>query len=79
MAGTAAEHVLDTQEVPRFSGRFAHLTEAPPHPPDVPDELAAALLTALAKEAADRPPTATALARMLHVARTPSHTRPTGG
>jgi len=28
VAGTAAEHVLDTQEVPRFSGRFAHLTEA---------------------------------------------------
>src|SRR5207237_960195 len=28
VAGTAAEAVLDTQEVPRFSGRFAHLTEA---------------------------------------------------
>jgi transcription-repair coupling factor (superfamily II helicase) len=28
VAGTAAEHVLDTQEVPRFGGRFAVLTEA---------------------------------------------------
>src|SRR5207302_145846 len=28
VAGTAAEHVLDTQEVPRFSGRFADLTAA---------------------------------------------------
>jgi len=27
VTGTAAEHVLDTQEVPRFGGRFAHLTE----------------------------------------------------
>jgi transcription-repair coupling factor (superfamily II helicase) len=28
VAGTAAEHVLDTQEVPRFTGHFAQLTEA---------------------------------------------------
>jgi transcription-repair coupling factor (superfamily II helicase) len=28
VAGTAAEHVLDTQEVPRFNGHFASLTEA---------------------------------------------------
>jgi len=28
VAGTAAEHVLDTQEVPRFTGHFASLTEA---------------------------------------------------
>ena len=28
VAGTGAEHVLDTQEVPRFTGHFAQLTEA---------------------------------------------------
>jgi transcription-repair coupling factor (superfamily II helicase) len=28
VAGTAVEHVLDTQEVPRFTGHFASLTEA---------------------------------------------------
>jgi transcription-repair coupling factor (superfamily II helicase) len=28
VAGTAAEHVLDTQEVPRFTGHFVQLTEA---------------------------------------------------
>jgi transcription-repair coupling factor (superfamily II helicase) len=28
VAGTAAEHVLDTQEVPRFTGHFGQLTEA---------------------------------------------------
>src|SRR5918996_959861 len=28
VAGTAAEHVLDTQDVPRFTGHFAALTEA---------------------------------------------------
>jgi serine/threonine protein kinase len=51
---------------------FAHLTERPPDPPGVPPEIAAALLTSLEKEPADRPTTATAVARMLHVARTAS-------
>jgi serine/threonine protein kinase len=65
--------------VPPFRARhpaelaFAHLTETPAAPPNVPDEVADALLTALEKEPAARPTTATALARLLHVARTPSH------
>ena len=52
---------------------FAHLTETPPDPrerrPDLPAELARALLVALEKDPAARPTTATALARMLHVGR----------
>jgi serine/threonine-protein kinase len=54
---------------------YAHLVEAPPDPrelrPDLDAEAALALLTALEKDASDRPPTATALARMLAVSRTP--------
>lgn len=54
---------------------YAHLVEAPPDPrelrPDLDAEAALALLTALEKDASDRPPTATALARMVAVARTP--------
>jgi eukaryotic-like serine/threonine-protein kinase len=53
---------------------FAHLTEPPPDPrderPELPVEVALALLTVLEKEPAARPTTATALARMLHVSRT---------
>lgn len=52
---------------------FAHLTETPPDPrerrPELPAALAHAVLTALEKDPAARPTTATALARMLHVAR----------
>ena len=65
---------------PPFDGRdaaelgFAHLVEPPPDPrerrPELPADLALALLTALEKEPAERPTTATALARMLHLART---------
>jgi serine/threonine protein kinase len=64
---------------PPFEGRaltelgFAHLVEAPVDPcelrPDLPPDVGAAILTALAKDPADRPTSATALARMLHVAR----------
>jgi serine/threonine-protein kinase len=54
---------------------YAHLVEAPPDPrelrPDLDTEAALALLTALEKEPSDRPSTATALARMLAVARMP--------
>jgi serine/threonine protein kinase len=67
---------------PPFSGRglaeigFAHLVEPPPDPhalrPELPPEAGAAVLTALAKDPAERPPTGTALARLLHVARTSS-------
>jgi len=53
---------------------FAHLTETPPDPrarrPDLPAELARALLVALEKDPAARPTTGTALARLLHVGRT---------
>ena len=53
---------------------FAHLTEPPPDPrgerPELSEELSLALLNPLEKEPADRPTSATALARMLHVART---------
>jgi len=65
---------------PPFEGRgpaeicFAHLVEAPADPsdlrPDLPPDVGAALLCGLAKEPSARPPSATALARMLHVART---------
>jgi len=52
---------------------FAHLAEPPPDPrerePGLPADFALALLTALEKEPAARPTTATALARMLHLAR----------
>jgi serine/threonine protein kinase len=52
---------------------FAHLTEAPPNPrerrPELPEQLAHALLSALDKDPAARPTTATALARMLHLGR----------
>ena len=68
---------------PPFAGRdlaelgFAHLVEAPPDPrersPELPAEVALALLTALEKDPAARPTSGTALARMLHVARS---TRP---
>jgi eukaryotic-like serine/threonine-protein kinase len=64
---------------PPFAGRrpaevgFAHLTAQPPDPrerrPDVGPPLAEALLTALEKDPAKRPPTAAAYARMLHVSR----------
>jgi eukaryotic-like serine/threonine-protein kinase len=53
---------------------FAHLTEPPPDPrgerPELAPEVALALLNALEKEPAARPTSATALARILHVART---------
>jgi serine/threonine-protein kinase len=63
---------------PPFAGRadaeigFAHLVEAPPDPrerrPELPPDAALALLTALRKDPRTRPTTATALARMLHLA-----------
>jgi serine/threonine-protein kinase len=67
---------------PPFSGRgvaeigFAHLAEAPPDPrerrPELSVGIAQALLATLEKDPAARPTTATALARMLSVARTSS-------
>jgi serine/threonine protein kinase len=70
---------------PPFGGRspaevgFAHLVEDPPDPrerrPELPAEVAAALLTSLSKSPSERPTTATALARMLHLGHTP---RPPG-
>ena len=67
---------------PPFGGRalaeiaFAHLVEAPPDPselrPELPPDVGRALRGALAKDPAERPPTGTALARLLHVARTSS-------
>ena len=55
---------------------YAHLVEPPPDPrtrnPALPADSAVALLTALAKEPSARPTTATALARMLHLAGTPA-------
>jgi len=63
---------------PPFAGRslaelgFAHLVDPPPdlreRRPDLPPAVAFALLGALHKDPADRPTSATALARMLHVA-----------
>jgi serine/threonine-protein kinase len=67
---------------PPFAGRrdaelgYAHLVEAPPDPrtrcPELPADAAVAVLTALEKEPRRRPTTATALARMLHLAGMPS-------
>jgi serine/threonine-protein kinase len=63
---------------PPFSGRteaelgYAHLVEPPPDPrtrrPELPADAAPAILTALEKEPQARPTSATALARMLHLA-----------
>lgn len=63
---------------PPFAGRretelgYAHLVESPPDPresrPELPAAAAEAILTALAKDPRERPTTATALARMLHLA-----------
>jgi serine/threonine protein kinase len=65
---------------PPFTGRdvaeigFAHLVEDPPDPrerrPELSADLVEALLTSLEKEPSARPTSATALARMLHRART---------
>jgi serine/threonine protein kinase len=58
---------------PPFAGRdeaevgYAHLMEPPPRP-ELPAAAAEAILLGLAKEPAERPTTATALARMLHLA-----------
>jgi serine/threonine protein kinase len=63
---------------PPFAGRspaevgFAHLVERPPEPAGVSPELVLALLGALEKDPAARPTSGTALARMLHLARTAS-------
>jgi len=55
---------------------FAHLTEAPPDPrdrrPELTEDVALALLAALEKDPQARPTSGTALARMLHVARSAS-------
>jgi len=67
---------------PPFTGRadaelgYAHLVEQPPDPrtrrPDLPGDAAEALLSALEKEPESRPTSATALARMLHLASKPA-------
>jgi serine/threonine protein kinase len=66
---------------PPFTGRpaeigFAHLTEPPPDPrerrPKLSEDVALALLAALEKDPQARPTSGTALARMLHVARSAS-------
>ena len=67
---------------PPFGGRrtaeigFAHLTEPPPDArqrrPELAPDFALALVTALQKDPASRPTSGTALARMLHLARTAS-------
>jgi serine/threonine kinase PknH len=51
---------------------YAHLVEPPPRPAGMADDFALALLTALEKEPSLRPTTATALARMLHLAGRPA-------
>ena len=66
---------------PPFTGRsaaelaFGHLVEPPPDPrerrPELPADAGLVLLTALAKNPSERPTSGTALARMLHLARTP--------
>jgi len=63
---------------PPFEGRgpaeigFAHLVEPPVDPcvlrPELPPAVGAAILNAMAKDPQERPTSATALARMLHVA-----------
>jgi serine/threonine-protein kinase len=67
---------------PPFAGRsaaelgFAHLVEPPPDPrerrPELSAEVASALLNPLEKEPSARPTSATALARLLHLARSAS-------
>jgi len=74
---------------PPFAGRgdaevgFAHLVEAAPDPrlrtPELPADAALAVLTALEKDPRNRPRTATALARMLHLAGTHAPSRDTSG
>jgi len=49
---------------------YAHLIEPPPRPVGLAPDLVAALLAPLEKEPSARPTTATALARMLHLAGT---------
>jgi eukaryotic-like serine/threonine-protein kinase len=55
---------------------FAHLVEEPPDPrercPELPEDLSLALLSALAKDPAERPTSAMALARMVHLAHKPA-------
>ena len=55
---------------------FAHLAEAPPDPrarrPELTEDVTLALLAALEKDPQARPTSGTALARMLHVARSAS-------
>jgi serine/threonine protein kinase len=69
---------------PPFAGRdaaeigYAHLIEPPPRP-ELPDAAADAILLGLAKEPAERPTTATALARMLHLASRRPPASPTAG
>jgi eukaryotic-like serine/threonine-protein kinase len=70
---------------PPFDGRsaaaigYAHLAERPPDPrdrrPDLSPEIVDAILLALEKDVRNRPTTATALARMLHLAHTASRAR----
>jgi eukaryotic-like serine/threonine-protein kinase len=66
---------------PPFTGRpaeigFAHLAEPPPDPrvrrPELSEDVAQALLAALEKDPQARPTSGTALARLLHVARSAS-------
>jgi len=75
-------------EPPFTAGRlselgFAHLVEPPPDPrkrrPELSADFADALLTALEKDPTARPPTATALARILEVARNAPRGRSTDG
>lgn len=73
---------------PPFAGRrdselgYAHLVEEPPDPrlirPELTAAAAEAILTALAKDPRARPTTATALARMLHLAGTTEPARRAG-
>jgi serine/threonine protein kinase len=68
--------------VPPFTGRadaelgYAHLVEPPPDPrtrrTGLSGDVAATLLSALEKDPESRPPSATALARMLHLAGKPA-------
>jgi serine/threonine protein kinase len=56
---------------------FAQLVEEPPDPrqqhPELPEDVSLALIGALAKNPDERPTSATALARMLHLAHRPAH------